>query len=215
MAHSIGKVKIGNMALSNIGARSTIEDLAEVTSEAKAINLWYDFARVQTLEAFDWSFARKRLTLALHADDPPDGVWGFRYQYPADALILRFIQNPTRTGSTDTIFSRRTDSDTGDAIPFQIEVDDAKETKTILTNLEDAVAVYTFDLETTTLFSGLYVETLAANLAYHIAMGLTGKSEIRKEQYERFLELLQFAPASNANEEVSKPPRDAEWIRGR
>jgi hypothetical protein len=212
---AISKVTIGNMALSNIGARSNIEDLTEDSAEAQAINLWYDFSRQQVLESFDWSFARKRLTLATHADVPPDGVWGYRYQYPSDALIIRYLQNPTNSGSTDTIFSDRTDGDTGDAVPYQIEVDDAKETKTILTNLESAIGVYTFDLETTSLFSGLFIETLAANLGYHVSHSLTGKAEIRKEQYERFLELLALAPAVNANEEVQKPPRQADWIRGR
>ncbi len=211
---TISKVKIGNMALSNIGARSSIEDLTENTAEAQQINLWYDFARGEALEAFNWSFARKRLTLALHADDPPPGVWAYRYQYPADALVLRFIENPTNTGSSDSIFQQY-DSVGSNAVPYNIEVDDAKESKTILTNLEDAVGVYTFDLETTSLFSKLFIQTLAANLGYHIAMALTGKSDIRKEQYDRFLELLTFAPAANANEEVPKAPREAEWIRGR
>ena len=202
------------MALSNIGARSSIEDLTENTAEAQQINLWYDFAKGESLEAFDWSFARKRLTLATHADDPPDGVWAYRYQYPADALVMRRLENPTNVGSADTIFSHR-DNIGGDAVPYNIEVDDSKESKTILTNLESAVGVYTFDLETTSLFSKLFIQTLASNLGFHIAMTLTGKKEIRKEQYDRFLELLTFAPASNANEEVSKPPREAEWIRGR
>lgn len=213
---TISKVKIGNMALSNIGARSSIEDLTENTAEARQINLWYDFARGEALEAFDWSFARRRLTLALHADDPPDGVWGFRYQYPADALVMRFLQSPSNAASTDTIFQAwDTETTAGNAVPYVIEIDDAKESKTILTNLEDAIGVYTFDLETTSLFSKLFIQTLAANLGFHIAMALTGKSDIRKEQYDRFLELLTFAPAANANEEVPKAPREAEWIRGR
>ncbi len=211
---TISKVKIGNMALSNIGARSSIEDLTENTAEAQQINLWYDFARGEALESFDWSFARKRLTLALHADDPPDGVWAYRYQYPADALVMRFIENPTNTGSVEAI-NTAWDNNGSDAVMYQVEVDDAKESKTILTNLESAVGVYTFDLQTTSLFSKLFIQTLAANLGYHIAMALTGKKDIRKEQYDRFLELLTFAPAANANEEVQKKPREAEWIRGR
>lgn len=214
MATTISKVKIANMALSNISA-SSIESLTENSAEAQAVNTWYDFARRQVLESFDWSFARKRLTLALHADDPPTDIWGFRYQYPADCIVLRYLQNPTLTGTVYKIYELRSNIDTTDAIPFSIEVDDAKESKTILTNLEDAVAIYTFDLETTSLFSPLFIETLAANIGYHIAQPLTGKSELRQEQYERFAELLAFAPSANANEEVPKPPRDVDWIRAR
>ncbi len=127
---------------------------------------------------------------------------------------MRHIQNPANVGSAENIY-REWDSRGADAVPFNIEVSDDKESKTILTNLESAIGVYTFDLETTSMFSKLFIQTVAANLGFHIAMALTGKKDIRQEQYERFLELLAFAPAANANEEVPKPPREAEWIRGR
>jgi len=104
----ISVVKICNMALSNIGAKSTIESITENTPEAKRCNLWYDFSRLQTLEIFDWNFAQKRLTLALHSDVAPDGVWTFRYQYPSDGANIRFLQNPA--------------GETADAIPFTIEL---------------------------------------------------------------------------------------------
>lgn len=198
----ISKVHIANMALGNLGATSTIETFTEASAEAQQADLWYDYSRLQALEAFNWSFARKRLTLASHGDDPPD-IWGYRYQYPADCVIIRKLQNPI------------TADDEADAIPYEIEVDDAKETKTILTNLEDAVAIYTFDLETTALFTPLFVELLASVLAYHMAMSITGDKEIRRAMQEAYSILLLQAPTSNANEQVMKPIREAEWIRGR
>ena len=65
----VSQVLIANMALSNIGTKSEIASLDENSVEAKQCKLWYDLSRKQALEAFDWGFARKRLTLALHADD--------------------------------------------------------------------------------------------------------------------------------------------------
>ena len=199
---TISPVRIANMALSNIGASSTIESLTEESTEAKQANLWYDWSRLQVLELHDWSFARKRRILANHSEDPPD-IWGYRYQYPDDCVIMMFLQNPAL------------DADTADAVPFDIESDDAKETKTILTSLEDAVGVYTFDQVTTSLFTPLFVEMLAAMLSYHMAFSITGDRGNQEAQLQKLLLLGQQATDVNSNEEVKKPPRDAEWHRGR
>jgi hypothetical protein len=91
---SVSEVSICNMALSKIGASSSIESLTEESAEANECNLWYTFSRRQTLQATDWGFARRRITLATHGDDPPSGVWGYRYQYPSDCLTMRKIESP-------------------------------------------------------------------------------------------------------------------------
>ena len=90
----ISKAKIYNMALSKVGAAGNIEDTDDGSSEADECNIWYDFSLLQSLEAHDWHFARTRLTLATHSDDPPSGVWDFRYQYPSDCVAFRRISNP-------------------------------------------------------------------------------------------------------------------------
>ena len=90
---AISSVKIANFALSKVGTDSTIETLTENSAEAKACNLWFETARKQALSAYDWPFARKRLALAVHGDDPPD-EWAYRYQYPADCVKARFVENP-------------------------------------------------------------------------------------------------------------------------
>lgn len=199
MSHTVSKVGIGNMALSHVGGDSSIEAFGEDSVEANQIVLWYDYSRTQTLEAFNWSFARKRQTLATHSEDPPSGVWAYRYQYPSDAITIREIANPAGKQA--------------DAVPFEIEIDATGSTKTILTNLDSAVAVYTFDLETTTLFSSHFVETLSRLLASRIAPTLTSKKEIAERNFAVWQKMIKDAPAQNANEQVGEPPRDADWIR--
>ena len=201
---------IANMALSHIG-QDTIENLDEQSNEAKHARVWYDFTRRQSLEAYDWNFARKRLTLALHGDtisetgsDPMAGVWGYRYQYPADCLVMRKMQN-----------ANAAPAGAGDATPFDVEGSLSGETKTILTDLQDAVGVYTYDATDTGLFSPLFVQVHSRLLASMIAYALTGKQKISTEQLQLYQILLGGAAASNANEQVSPPPRDADWIRGR
>jgi len=214
---AISPVVIGRMALSHIGARSRIESLTENSNEAKEVNLWYDFARKQVLEVFNWNFASKRLTLALHGDDPPEGVWAFRYQYPSDCLVARNIENPRIPVRATGFLGKSFDELTGlqfNAVPFEVEI--APEgTKSILSNLEDAVLVYTFDQTATALFSELFIEAFSRALASKIAFSLTGKQSISTEQLQIFFLVVGRAGASNANEQVEPPPRDAEWVRNR
>ena len=66
-----------------------------------------------------------------------------------------------------------------------------------------------------TLFSEFFISLLATNIAAYIAFSVTGKQDMEEKMAFRYAQLLQTAPASNANEQVGRPPRDAEWIRGR
>ena len=191
---------ISNLALSNVG-QGTIESLEEQSAEAKTCKTWYNHSRAQALSAYDWSFARKRQTLASHSEDPPSGVWTYRYQYPADCLTARYLVNPA--------------GPTADPVPYQVETDSNGETKTILTDLDDAVLVYTFDQKAEAIFSHFFVELLAYLLGHHIAFSLTGKSSIRKDMLAMYLRLLLKAPAEDANEAAQRQPREAESIRAR
>ncbi len=192
---------IANMALDNVGAKSVIASLNENSPEAKACKLWYDMSRKQALEAYDWSFARRRLTLASHSDAAPELRWNFRYQYPADCLKARMIENPL--------------GHEADAIPFEIELSDDASVKTIVTNEDDAVLIYTGDISQTSLFSMFFVDTLASLLAARIAIKLTGKRTLKGDMIQQYNALLRMAPAHDANEAVGKKPREAEHIRAR
>lgn len=198
---TISSVRIANMALSNIGARSTIESFDEQSPEARECKLWYDWARRQTLESFDWNFASRRAALALHSEDAPKNVWTYRYQYPASCLVAREIVNPLGPRA--------------DAVPFEVENDATGEQKTILTDMEGAILRFTFDLTTPSLFSSYFVTTLSHLLGYYIAFPLTGKLDIKAGMLEVYNRLILTAPAFNANERVDRAPREAEWIRAR
>ena len=200
---------IVNMALSHVGSRSTVENFrTEKSEEAVQARIWYDYARQLALEMYDWNFARKRLGLTLHGDvisetatDPMAGVWGFRYQYPSDCFKARKIQNPNAPPD--------------DATPFAVEPNLDGSEKTILTNLEDAVLVYTFDQEATELFSALFVLALSHLLASLMAWSLTGKRKVGLDQFSLYQGVIVSAMAADANEAVESPPRDADWIRAR
>ena len=206
---SISKTQIANMALSHVGDRHNIESIDnEVSTEADEVRLWYDFSRQQALQGGDWSFARVRAVLTTHSEEIPTetntpmaGVWAFRYVYPANCLAVRKIQHPNAPPS--------------DAVPFQIELASDGNTKTILTNMESAVAVYTLDQEQVVLYSPKFVLALSLALAVNICFTLTGKLKLKASLQKDFLRVVGSAGADDANEQVSPPPRDSDWIRDR
>ena len=198
---ALSAVQIGNMALSHIGHRSTIESFDEASAEAKQVKLWYDRARLEALEAFDWSFARKRQALAAHTDDPPAGVWGYRYQYPADCLRARYLVNPSGPDA--------------DLVPFEVETSPDGATLSILTDLTEATLIYTFPQANVLLFSSLFVSALSHLLAYYVAFSITTKKAIKDQELLNFSNTVRVAAAGGANESASKPPREAPWVSGR
>ena len=197
----ISEVSIANMALAHAGVRSTLETLTENTPEARQVNLWYDHCRVQALESSDWNFARKRLTLALHSEAAPTDVWTYRYQYPADCIYARRLANPSGKNQ--------------DQVPFEIELNSTCEEKTIVTNLESAVLIYTRNIVTPGLFSTLFVDAIAHLLASYVAYSLTGVRSTKDKEMEIYMGMIRLASGHNANEQAETPPRDAPWITGR
>ncbi len=199
----ISDTLIGNMALSHVGNSATIESLTELSVEAAAVNQWYDWSRVQALAAFDWSFARRRQVLASLDIGLADGAWAYRYQYPATCVPdgFRKIWNPAGLDA--------------DPVPYVVEVSDTAEVRTILTNMDSATGVFTYDLMTTSLFSAHFVDVLSHLIATRIALSLTGKKSIQTQQLNEYKSALLTAPAHNANEQSEAPPREAEWIRER
>ena len=204
----ISDTLIANMALTHIGEENDIESLLEETTQAKAVNTWYDFSLQQALEAFDWSFARRRVVLTLHGDtisttsqQPLAGVWGFRYVYPEDCVVVRKLQHPNAPPDN--------------ALPFEIELSLDGTEKTIVTNVENAVAVFTFLQRAANLYTPGFVLGFSLALAMNVAFTLTGKLSVAKEMERRFAVAISHAAANMLNEAVEKPPRDADWIRHR
>ncbi len=198
---SVSKVQIANLALSHIRDKGAIESLDEATPQARMAKLWYDAARRQVLVDSDWGFARKRMTLAVHGDDPPDD-WSYRYQYPSDCLAPRRIRNPLGRIKP--------------AVPFAVEQSDDG-SRSIVTDAEEAELSYTLDLEDVTAFSPYFVLALSYQLAYYLAGPLTGKQSIQKGMLEAYNLMLNTGAAHDANgtAAATETPPDADWIAER
>jgi len=196
---AISSVQIANFALSKVGTDSTIESLTETSSEAKEANLWFSFVREEVLAAFNWQFARKRILLAAHTEDPPD-EWAYRYIYPSESLKARFIENPVGLEA--------------DPVPFIVELA-ADDTKSLLTNQGTATLIYTSSITDTTLYTPWFIESFATMLAAKICFPITGKLNLSQNLETKARQMLIVAPAMDAQEKQDPPPRDGEATRAR
>lgn len=197
------QVLLCNMALSKLGSRSKIASISENSAEADACRTWYKISLAQTLSAFNWGFARAKLLLTESTSDPDSVDWAYRYDYPANCLLARFIENPA--GKDE------------DAIPYEVQYA-PNATKSILTNQADAKLVYTIDV-TDIAFIEMYpvefINAFTSALAANMGFTLTGDKQLVQMKQQEFLFLVRVAAAQDGNQEVADKPREAEGIRGR
>lgn len=192
-------VSICNLALAHVHNGRRIQSLTEATEEARQCNTFYEQARRETLEAHNWNFARRRVSLAISAEDP-SAEWAYRYGFP-DCLKIRYLVNPL--------------GDEADPVPYEIEQNLAGTAKTVLTDLGDAVALCTRDVTDPNLFSAAFVGALSHLLAYYIAGPLATDKTIKQTEFEAFTAAYKVATAGDANERGERQPADADWISGR
>lgn len=177
------ETQICNMGLSHLGNRGRVSSISPVDGSAEAdyCAAFFGLARNELLEMFDWTFARKRQTLALVAN--PSSVWAYAYALPSDCMVPRRII--TAAGITEE-----------DSEPYNIEG------SVLLTNKQFAELVYTRPITDAGVFPPSFVTAmsylLAAYLAGPILKGIDGTragGELRKIAGQ----LGREASASNAN----------------
>jgi hypothetical protein len=215
----VSDIDICNMALGHLGrSAAKIQSFAEKSVEARVCSLWYDPSRREVLEAQDWSFARKRLTLALHSDAAPD-EWAYRYQTPSDSLAIRSFWNPfSNSWVMASAFGNFWPGFAGalsDAIPYELEASLDGQEVTILTNLTGAIIRYTWDNPLVQMFSPLFVHALSHYMAAKMALEVTGKAAFEDKETKAFQIAMRAASASDANQHVEPPLRDGSSIRAR
>lgn len=185
-------VSICNIALSRIGTRSTIQDLAENSTEALHCKLLFEQARDATLEAHDWAFARKREALADLGG--PAAGWGYRYALPVDCLAPRRLETPMRT-------DRRP--------PFSVEG------RELLSDTPGARLIYTVRVTDPTLFPTSFVAALSWRLGAELAIPLTGKESLQQRCLAMWQQAVNSAAVNDANAEAADEAADALWISAR
>lgn len=214
----MSKTKIANMALSHLGSTDTIQNIdTEKSAPAAAVRLWYDAARLCALEDADWSCARARQVLAAHSIDPPENRWAYRYVYPSDCVAPRYLENPALGSSVFSLYDASgnySTSNDGNMVPFEIE-QASDGSRSLVTDLAEAVLIYTRDEQRTYLFSANLVAAISYKLAHFIAKPVSEDDTSKTDMAKAYAAALLHAFANDANQQGQRMPRDADWIRGR
>ncbi len=191
------EVMICKMALSRIGAASTIETLdtsIDTSTEAAACALWYPQDRDATITDWEWPWARTSAVLnQVNTLYPATPEYQYSYRYPSDCLDLKRVV-PTVTPAAATSPPQTTGLGAptvsgydqwwlrpeGDAYPwgFRIQSDDTG--RLVCTDLAEATALYIRRVTDPTQFAPDFVSMLAWRLAVSLAMELA-VSEKRME----------------------------------
>lgn len=198
---AIGEVDICNIALSNIGTKSTVTAITppENSAEARQCSIHYANARDYVLGRHPWKFAEKRVALSILGTAPSD--WAYSYAYPSDCIRAIAIVMTDRNSETPE--------------PFATAVSDDLKSKLILTDKEGAYLKYTARVTIPVLFDAGFIETVAWYLGFKMALPLTGSKTVREQAYRGYLAALDDARAGNLGEAEGDPQRDAEWLIGR
>ena len=175
-------IDICNMALSELGNKAQVVaiDPPDGTVEADLCRRFFYIARDEILEAGDWTFARKRASLAQLATNLST-LWAYAYAKPSDCLVTRRIL----TGINEY--------KENDSVDFDVEGD------SLYTDKADAVLLYTAVVEDPTKWSPGFVGALSVQLASYLAgpilrgeAGTNAALQLRKLAKTRVEEAMSF-----------------------
>jgi hypothetical protein len=181
--------QICNAALHRIGYETEIGYLYEGSTAARIALAVYGQTRDALLRSKDWPFARQSAALALLKTAPPGGYgygnpwtsayppapWIYEYAYPAACLEMRSVR-PTPVLMPEY-----------DPVPniFVIADDTAIQpapAKVVLTNLRNALAVFTGQVTDMTQWEPMFTEALVEALARRFGEALGGNADAIKLQ---------------------------------
>ena len=172
------QTEIINLALGHLKQRK-ITSPTEVSVQAQEAMRYYEIARKEALRSHDWGFATVVKDGALDATYPVSatgvyaGEWLFAYTYPANAVAIWHLYNEATV-----------DKDNGEL--FRVLYDDTNNKKVIVTNTENALIEYTFDVQDTTMYDANFVTAFGWRLAYEMAPNLTGDDAVADEMMNMF-----------------------------
>lgn len=193
------KVLICNLALSELGLKA-ITAITEANERARKCNLIFDTTVDEVLRAHPWTFATKRAALAIASGETVAG-WDYVYAFPTKCMFIR------------KLFTENTIDDPT-PIPYQ-ELNSTTNTRIIATNLEDAYAEYTSQVNDVSVFDASFIKALAYKLAADLAVPLCGDSALATEKLKKYLLQLDDAKRLNKAEAPESTTTSGAYIDAR
>jgi hypothetical protein len=168
-----------NQSLVEIGYRPLVGDIFEGSRASRAALEIYGQTRDELLDAHDWPFARRTRVLQLLKGPPPPGGYGstiwtpafpkpgwlYEYLYPADCLEFQCVIPPPQPAVW------RVDNDSAFDPPEKV----------LLTNIKNALGVYTAQIVDISTWEPGYVSVLVKALKAKLSLALGGNLDLEKE----------------------------------
>lgn len=170
-------VTVTNAALEQIASQTRITALNDGSAAATAASVVYAPTVQLLLRELDPDFARYTASLVIAVAPPSYPPWAFEYLWPDDMVRLRQVRPPaTGAGSL---------ADPNDPQPIRanvaFDIIATVNKKVILTNQQNALAVYTTSLVTEVQWDSAFQDAVIRRLANPLAMALSGRPDFAKE----------------------------------
>lgn len=179
---------LANNALVRMGYKLRVGNLYDGSNAAKKILDVYAQTRDEMLRAFDWQFAQRNVVLTLLKSAPAGGYipptvwnpatnpplpWLFSYSYPSDCLKIRLVKStPLFVPNFDPQPNQPSVANDNSFTPPQ---------RVILSNLPNAVMVYTGQITDPATWDVGFTEAFAASLSRHLGPALMGIDALKAE----------------------------------
>lgn len=185
------KTEIYNIALTNLGISSPLQNYNESDPRAIILNNYYDLARDTVLEMHDWSFAGAFKKLSNSIEESPDPRFQYCFKLPNDCIASRAIIDPV-------------DNKEKEFYPMT----DINGAQVIVTNSNPCILRYTRRVENTSYFTAAFVNALGYYLAYQIAINITGSANKKNTNYKDFQMAIRQAMLTDARKTVNHDQDD-------
>lgn len=160
------QLSIANMTLAHLGMNEVSSlDTSSNDPKIKAINRFWATVRDDLLSELDWSFATVTQVLS-QITDYEDSTWAYGYSYITLNLATFWY-----------VFDEGTADSKQDQV-FEVKYDPNLADKVILTDLDDAIAEYTYIVTDYTLWSHKFVLAFTYRLASVICLPLLSDAEM-------------------------------------
>lgn len=233
------QIDICNRALLSIGARAQVSSISpsDGSTEANACAILFAPTFEALARAAYWNCLRQQAALSVLAaatgtpENPggttlpqPPTPWLYSYADPSDSLNLRFIvPSLPSTGTGGAPLTTLNNAagiamPNGGQIPFAVAYatdSGGNPIRVVLTNQEQAQAVYTVNQPNPVIWDSLFQEAMVASLAAYLVPALTGNVQLMQLQVARAQALIARARAADGDEGVTVMDHLPDWMRAR
>lgn len=200
----MSEADIANLALGRLGIGQAITSLAERSTPAITCNRFYVQCRREVLRAFPWSFASSAVALAQEADQTYPG-WQYVYGYPDNTMRVWAVTDSAGIRATVSYYSARASRETYDQslrfqMPFKIALRADHARRVILSDMQSAYALITYDVSNTGAYPPDFNSVFAWRLAMEVGGPLKVKTDFVSNATQQYLGWLSRATATDMNE---------------